>query len=57
MGEKVAFYFAFCGFYNKMLILPSIVGVIVFIYGVSSVATDVPTYVPCVLIVQQDNVR
>lgn len=43
MGEKVAFYFAFSGFYNQMLILPAFVGLIIFIYGVATVFTDQPT--------------
>ena len=43
MGEKVAFYFAFSGFYNQMLIPAAIIGLIVFIYGAASVATDQPT--------------
>ncbi|CAF1322670.1 unnamed protein product [Rotaria sordida] len=43
MGEKVAFYFAAMGSYTIALILPSIVGVIVFIYGVASVTSDRPT--------------
>ncbi|CAM4777756.1 unnamed protein product [Rotaria magnacalcarata] len=43
MGEKIAFYFAFTGFYNQMLIPPSIVGLIIFIYGVATFATDQPT--------------
>lgn len=43
LGEKIAFYFALGGFYNKMLILPSIVGLIVFIYGAASVTSDQPT--------------
>jgi hypothetical protein len=43
MGEKVAFYFAFSGFYNQMLILPAFVGLIIFIYGVATVTTDQPT--------------
>ncbi|CAF3476960.1 unnamed protein product [Rotaria socialis] len=43
MGEKIAFYFAFIGFYNQTLILPSIVGIIIFIYGAATVATDQPT--------------
>lgn len=45
MGEKVTFYFALSGFYNQMLILPALVGLIIFIYGISSVFSDQPTYV------------
>ncbi|CAF3392764.1 unnamed protein product [Rotaria sp. Silwood1] len=43
MGEKMTFYFALSGFYNQMLILPAFVGLIVFIYGAASVASDEPT--------------
>ena len=45
MGEKVAFYFALCGFYNQMLIPAAVIGLIVFIYGIGSVFTDQPTYI------------
>ncbi len=45
MGEKVAFYFGFFGFYNQMLIPAALVGLIIFIYGISSVFSDQPTYV------------
>jgi hypothetical protein len=45
MGEKVAFYFALFGFYNQMLIPAAFVGLIVFIYGISSVFSDQPMYV------------
>ncbi|CAF1193623.1 unnamed protein product [Rotaria sordida] len=43
MGEKVAFYFALCGFYNQMLIPAALIGLIMFIYGISSVFSDRPT--------------
>ena len=42
MGEKVAFYFATIGYYTMSLILPSIVGLIVFLYGAISVTSDQP---------------
>ena len=32
-GEKLSFYFAWLGFYTSWLVLPSIVGLLVFIYG------------------------
>ncbi|UJR10628.1 hypothetical protein I4U23_014825 [Adineta vaga] len=43
MGEKVTFYFALTGFYNQMLMPPSIVGLIIFIYGAATVLSDEPT--------------
>ena len=43
MGEKVAFYFALCGFYNQMLIVPALLGLVVFIYGTASAMSDRPT--------------
>ena len=45
MGEKVTFYFALSGFYNQMLILPALVGLIIFLYGIGSVFSDQATYV------------
>ena len=33
-GEKVGLYFCWLGFYTSWLIVPSVVGVICFIYGV-----------------------
>ncbi|XKL65383.1 hypothetical protein PGB90_008803 [Kerria lacca] len=35
-GDKIALYFAWLGFYTNMLILPSIVGLCCFIYGLST---------------------
>ncbi|KAK5650848.1 hypothetical protein RI129_001877 [Pyrocoelia pectoralis] len=32
-GPEVAVYFAFCGFYNKMLIIASVVGILCIIFG------------------------
>ncbi|CAF2527310.1 unnamed protein product [Rotaria sp. Silwood2] len=43
MGEKVAFYFAAMDSYTIALILPSIVGLIVFIYGAATVTSDKST--------------
>ena len=41
-GVKIALYFAWLGFYTTLLIPPSIVGFLVFFYGVSSLHADVP---------------
>ena len=41
-GEKIGIYFAWLGFYTMMLIPASVVGFIVFIYGVATVWSDVP---------------
>ena len=34
-GSKIAMYFAWLGFYTQMLVVPSILGLIIFIYGVA----------------------
>jgi anoctamin-1 len=39
-GVKVALYFSWLGFYTNMLILPSILGVLVFIIGISTMFTN-----------------
>lgn len=39
-GEKFAIYFAWLGFYTNMLILPSIVGILCFIYGCATVMSN-----------------
>jgi len=40
-GEKIGLYFAWLGFYTYFLIPSSIVGLIVFIYGVWTIGTDI----------------
>ncbi len=42
-GEKLAFYFSWLGFYTTWLVLPSVVGFFVFIYGAITVIWDKPT--------------
>jgi len=42
-GVKIGLYFAWLGFYTSMLIPPSIVGIVCFIYGLSTVSNDIPT--------------
>jgi len=39
-GEKIALYFAWLGFYTGWLIPPSVVGMLIFIYGLLTVDTD-----------------
>lgn len=39
-GEKVGFYFAWLGFYTQMLIFPSIVGLLSFLYGIFSLPSN-----------------
>ena len=46
-GEKVAIYFAWLGFYTTMLIPASVVGVIVFIYGLATLFDNVPSEEIC----------
>ncbi|CAG2169747.1 unnamed protein product, partial [Oppiella nova] len=46
-GVKVAMYFAWVGFYTKMLVPASVIGLICFIYGVSTLSADVPTRQLC----------
>jgi hypothetical protein len=42
-GEKLGFYFAWLGFYTSSLIMPSILGLLVFLYGCITLASDQPT--------------
>uniref|UniRef100_H2Z2F0 Anoctamin n=1 Tax=Ciona savignyi TaxID=51511 RepID=H2Z2F0_CIOSA len=39
-GEKIAIYFAWLGFYTMMLIPASILGIVVFLYGVVTLGTE-----------------
>ncbi|KAJ3168782.1 Anoctamin-3 [Irineochytrium annulatum] len=39
-GEKVAFYFAFFGFYNKWLVIACLFGLIVTLYGLTKYAVE-----------------
>jgi len=41
-GVKMGLYFAWLGYYTFMLIPPSIVGIICFIYGVATYSSDIP---------------
>jgi len=42
-GVKIGLYFAWLGFYTFMLIPPSIVGLICFLYGLITMKTDTPS--------------
>ena len=44
---KVALYFAWLGFYTNLLIVPSCVGVICFIYGLLSLSSHIPSQEIC----------
>lgn len=46
-GEKVGLYFAWLGVYTQLLIPASIVGIIVFGYGVATVDTNIPSLEMC----------
>uniref|UniRef100_A0A667X135 Anoctamin n=1 Tax=Myripristis murdjan TaxID=586833 RepID=A0A667X135_9TELE len=46
-GEKIGLYFAWLGVYTQLLVPASIVGIIVFGYGVATVDTDVPSLEMC----------
>lgn len=41
-GEQIGFYFAWLGVYTQLLIPPSVLGIIVFLYGIFTVDTNVP---------------
>jgi uncharacterized membrane protein YdcZ (DUF606 family) len=35
-------YFGWLGYYTKTLIVPALIGVLVVIYGISTVSSDIP---------------
>ena len=46
-GVKVALYFAWLGFYTNLLIIPSIVGLLCFLYGITTMNTHIPSQEIC----------
>ncbi len=63
-GERLAFYFAWLGWYNSLLLIPSILGIFVLLWGLLSVKYDRPTldicnstssYLMCPKIVKEKN--
>lgn len=46
-GEKIGLYFAWLGYYTYSLVLPSFVGLIVFLYGLLSMGTDAISQESC----------
>lgn len=43
-GEQIGLYFAWLGVYTQFLIPPSVLGIIVFLYGIFTVDTNVPRW-------------
>uniref|UniRef100_A0A8D2ZK95 Anoctamin n=1 Tax=Scophthalmus maximus TaxID=52904 RepID=A0A8D2ZK95_SCOMX len=46
-GEQIGLYFAWLGVYTQLLIPPSVLGFIVFLYGIFTVDTNVPSQETC----------
>uniref|UniRef100_A0A3Q3C729 Anoctamin n=1 Tax=Haplochromis burtoni TaxID=8153 RepID=A0A3Q3C729_HAPBU len=46
-GEQIGLYFAWLGVYTQLLIPPSVLGIIVFLYGILTVDTNVPSQETC----------
>ncbi|XP_037621945.1 anoctamin-2 [Sebastes umbrosus] len=46
-GEQIGLYFAWLGVYTQLLIPPSVLGIIVFVYGILTVDTNVPSQEAC----------
>uniref|UniRef100_A0A3Q1FVN9 Anoctamin n=1 Tax=Acanthochromis polyacanthus TaxID=80966 RepID=A0A3Q1FVN9_9TELE len=46
-GEQIGLYFAWLGVYTQLLIPPSVLGIIVFLYGIFTVDANVPSQETC----------
>ncbi|XP_073328488.1 anoctamin-1 [Pagrus major] len=46
-GEQIGLYFAWLGVYTQLLIPPSVLGIIVFLYGIFTVDASVPSQETC----------
>ncbi|XP_045071107.1 anoctamin-1-like [Coregonus clupeaformis] len=46
-GEAIGLYFAWMGVYTRMLVPPSLLGLIVFLYGILTVHSNVPSQEMC----------
>ncbi|CAJ1056811.1 anoctamin-1 [Xyrichtys novacula] len=46
-GEQIGLYFAWLGVYTQLLIPPSVLGIIVFLYGIFTVDTNRPSQETC----------
>ncbi|KAG7521750.1 anoctamin-1-like [Solea senegalensis] len=46
-GEQIGLYFAWLGVYTQLLIPPSVLGIIVFVYGIFTVDANVPSQETC----------
>ncbi|XP_031149360.1 anoctamin-2 isoform X2 [Sander lucioperca] len=46
-GEQIGLYFAWLGVYTQLLIPPSVLGIIVFLYGIFTVDDNVPSQETC----------
>ncbi|XP_029289207.1 anoctamin-2 [Cottoperca gobio] len=46
-GEQIGLYFAWLGVYTQLLIPPSLLGIFVFLYGIFTVDTNVPSQETC----------
>ncbi|KAM3719508.1 Anoctamin-4 [Dirofilaria immitis] len=42
-GSKVGWYFAWLGYYSKVLVLASIIGLLCFTYGILTISEDIPS--------------